>query len=96
MLQSFMGQSTAGPAFFASFLRVSASAFSQMSLGMAGMPLGCEVVGFSGGFRFSSWVFSISLLSPARMARPGCSDVYWAVFKCHENAIFKGGQKKLI
>ena len=91
-----MGQSTAGPAFFASFLWVSASAFSQMSLGKTGMPLGCVVVDFLVGFRFSSWVFFISLLSPARMARPGCGDGDWTAFKCHENAIFKGGQKKLI
>ena len=34
------------------------------------------VVDFLVGFRFSSWVFFISLLSPVRMARPGCSDVY--------------------
>ena len=91
-----MGQSTAGPAFFASFLRVLSSAFSQMSLGMAGMPPGCVVVDFLVGFRFSSWVFFISLLSPAGMARPGCGDGDWTAFKCHENAIFKGGQEKLI
>ena len=60
------------------------------------MPLGCVVVVFRGVFRFSSWVFFISLLSPAGMARPGCSDGDWTAFKCHENAIFKGGQKKLI
>ena len=67
-----------------------------MSLGKAGIPLGYVVLGFLVGFRFSSWVFSISLLSPAGMARPGCGDGHWTAFKCHENAIFKGGQKRLI
>ena len=67
-----------------------------MSLGKAGMPLGCVVVDFLVGFRFSSWVFFISLLSLAGMARPGCGDGDWTAFKCHENAIFKGGQKRLI
>jgi len=35
-------------------------------------------------------------LSPSGMARPGCGDGDWTAFKCHENAIFKGGQEKLI
>ena len=59
------------------------------------MPFWWMVAGSWGSFRFSSWVFFISLLSPARMAWPGYMDGEGAVFKCHENVIFNGGTNAL-
>jgi len=90
-----MGESTAGPASLASFLRVLSSASSQISLGMVGTPLCLVALGSSAGLGLLSCVFFISLLSLAGMLRPGCLGGDRAVFKCHENAIFKGRQKDL-
>ena len=66
------------------FLRVFASAFSQISLGKAGTPFWWMVLSSSEGFRFSSCVFFISLLSLAGMSWLGYPGGERAVFKCHE------------